>query len=136
MPETEATEATGAIGDPAAARLYAYVGSKIRNRRVAEERTQEDLAARVGMARTSLTNLERGRQHIPLHTLMRLASELDLELADLMPSMADLTAHSSQRVPMQIDGQTRLVPPRAATAISDTLASSRRSDMEMADGNT
>lgn len=47
--------------------------------------TQQDVAQRVGLSRTSITNIERGRQHIPLHFLYLLASAVGVPPEQLLP---------------------------------------------------
>ena len=48
--------------------------------------TQQALADKVSLTRTSITNIERGRQHIQLHTLYSLAKALEVEVVDLLPA--------------------------------------------------
>jgi transcriptional regulator with XRE-family HTH domain len=47
--------------------------------------SQEAFAKAVGLSRTSITNIERGRQPISLHTLYFMADILGVEPADLLP---------------------------------------------------
>jgi transcriptional regulator with XRE-family HTH domain len=47
--------------------------------------TQDALAAIVGLSRTSVTNIERGRQKLLLHTLSRMAAALKTPLAEMIP---------------------------------------------------
>jgi HTH-type transcriptional regulator/antitoxin HipB len=42
--------------------------------------TQEEVAARAGIAQPTLSNIERGEASVPLSTLLRVLSALDLEL--------------------------------------------------------
>jgi transcriptional regulator with XRE-family HTH domain len=69
--------------------LYRLVGERVRLRRTGRL-TQVKLAQMVRIARTSLTNLERGKQRLPLHLLLRIADALNCELADLMPGSSEL----------------------------------------------
>jgi transcriptional regulator with XRE-family HTH domain len=48
--------------------------------------SQEAFAKAVGLSRTSITNIERGRQPISLHTLYFMADILGAEPADLLPT--------------------------------------------------
>ena len=54
--------------------FYVAVGGLIREARESRGVTQEALASLVLLSRTSLTNIERGRQKVRLHTLCRLAA--------------------------------------------------------------
>ena len=65
--------------------IYKEFGRRLRQARKAAELTQEALAEWVGLSRTSITNIEQGRQHIPLHMLFRLASAVGTHAADLLP---------------------------------------------------
>jgi transcriptional regulator with XRE-family HTH domain len=55
--------------------------------RVREERglTQEALAALVSLTRTSVTNIEKGRQRFLVHTLVDFARALGVQPSDLLP---------------------------------------------------
>ena len=76
--------------------LYAIVGTRVRVAREAAELSQEQLAAAVGLTRTSITNLEMGRQQTPLHTLYAIAHALNLPLKDLLPDYPE-------KVPQPLD---------------------------------
>ena len=47
--------------------------------------TQEKLGRMVGLSRTSITNIEKGRQHIALHQLFDLANALNVQPHVLLP---------------------------------------------------
>lgn len=66
-------------------RLYVQLGAAIRKSREGASLSQAELAEAVGLGRTSITNFESGRQHIPLHTLYDIARVLDVELVDVLP---------------------------------------------------
>lgn len=67
--------------------FYEDFGRRVRRARGAA--AQAALGQRVGMSRGSISNIEAGRQHIPLHLLPRLASALGVNPIELMPQ-ADL----------------------------------------------
>lgn len=58
----------------------------VRARRGREGLTQGQLAGRIGMTRTSITNIEKGRQKVQLHTLYDIAAALGASPAELLPS--------------------------------------------------
>src|SRR5215212_2661083 len=66
--------------------LYVGLGALVRARREREGMTQGQLADRIGMTRTSITNIEKGRQKVQLHTLYDIAAALDASPAELLPS--------------------------------------------------
>src|SRR5260370_37293220 len=53
--------------------LYVAIGGRIRAARERVGLTQEALGELVGLGRTSITNIERGRQRMTVHTLLGLA---------------------------------------------------------------
>jgi transcriptional regulator with XRE-family HTH domain len=65
--------------------LFEYIGLRIKALRMEKKITQQDLATRWGMTRTSLTNAEKGAQHIPLDKLYNLALILGCEITELLP---------------------------------------------------
>jgi transcriptional regulator with XRE-family HTH domain len=66
-------------------------GQLLARRRKRAGISQEQLAETLGLARTSVTNIERGRQPIQLHTLYAIADALGIEPTDLMPAVPKLT---------------------------------------------
>jgi transcriptional regulator with XRE-family HTH domain len=83
--------------DPAAdARLtsiYQEIGNRIARARKKSRLSQQDLATRIGLQRTSVTNIEKGRQKIMVHTLIELAQHLSVELDELLPRQDMGTKH-------------------------------------------
>ena len=53
------------------------VGLRLQRARRERGVTQEELARRVDLSRTSITNIEKGRQRILLHQLVDIAAALD-----------------------------------------------------------
>jgi transcriptional regulator with XRE-family HTH domain len=66
--------------------LYVEFGRLVRQRRKEARITQLTLAKRVGLGRTSITNIELGRQHIPIHVLYPLAAALGTTPDKLLPA--------------------------------------------------
>lgn len=74
--------------------LYRLIGERVRSRR--GSLTQNELAERVGLGRTSITNLESGTQRMPLHYLWRIAEALGCEVAELIPTHEELEDQGSR----------------------------------------
>ena len=75
---------------PEGAALYRAVGEAIRSARLAQDMTQEQLAKAVGFLRTSVVNIEAGRQRVPLATLYDIADALGVQAAALLPRNEDV----------------------------------------------
>ncbi|MDO5381013.1 MAG: helix-turn-helix transcriptional regulator [Acidaminococcaceae bacterium] len=56
------------------------VGARIRNLRAEQELTQFELAEKIGVSQTHLSNIERGRVQISLKLLLRIANVLERRL--------------------------------------------------------
>lgn len=67
--------------------LYRAIGELVRSERLKRKLTQEDLALRVGLTRTSINNIERGRQNIQIDTLYRIAEALYVPVNALLPPL-------------------------------------------------
>jgi transcriptional regulator with XRE-family HTH domain len=72
--------------------FYLALGQKVRDARKAAKLTQALLAQAVGLTRTSITNIEKGRQPVYIHLLVKLADALGKDLPELIP----LPKHTDQ----------------------------------------
>jgi transcriptional regulator with XRE-family HTH domain len=64
--------------------FYRGFGEKVRHAR-GRGLTQEELAARVKLSRTSIANIEAGRQRVPLHMIYTFAQALSVAPESLLP---------------------------------------------------
>ena len=64
--------------------LYAGIGKRIQDLRIARGLTQSQLATAISLSRTSITNIENGRQKVLVHTLVEIASALDVRVGDIL----------------------------------------------------
>ncbi|MBI3805327.1 MAG: helix-turn-helix transcriptional regulator [Nitrospirae bacterium] len=76
--------------------FYREFGRILRQRRKAAGFTQDEVSARVGLSRTSITNIEQGRQHISLHMLYELADAIGSTPGELLPDRLSLVQQSSE----------------------------------------
>lgn len=65
--------------------FYVEVGRRVRLARERLGLTQDSLATQVMLSRTSVTNIEKGRQKMLAHTLYSLAGALNVQPAELLP---------------------------------------------------
>jgi transcriptional regulator with XRE-family HTH domain len=71
-------------------------GAAVRRLREQRSMTQGDLAERVGLGRTSMTNLEGGRQNPPLSILPDLANALGVTPSELLAEVSVESANDDQ----------------------------------------
>jgi transcriptional regulator with XRE-family HTH domain len=64
--------------------LYQQFGQRLKRFRCAAKLTQAQVAVQVGLTRTSITNIEHGRQHVMLHQLVLLATAVKVSPMQLL----------------------------------------------------
>lgn len=67
--------------------LYCEIGKRVRAQRLKAGITQAQLARLTGMSRVSITNLETGKQRIPLHVLYAVAYTVGADPVELLPDV-------------------------------------------------
>lgn len=80
--------------------LYKTIGAKLRDLRenaAGGRKTQADLAELVGLERTSITNIEKGVQKVPLHVLYRICNVFEVSLAEVLPSIEQVQQATVER---------------------------------------
>jgi transcriptional regulator with XRE-family HTH domain len=65
--------------------FYEEFGQRIRRARLNLGLNQEALGHRVGLERSSISNVEKGRQRVQLHMLLEFAAALDVPPIQLLP---------------------------------------------------
>jgi transcriptional regulator with XRE-family HTH domain len=79
--------------DSTADKYYQVIGELIAVKRKVIKIRQEDLAKAIGLTRTSIVNIEAGRQRLSIHTLYRIADVLKTDIHSLLPkSTQDIDA--------------------------------------------
>jgi len=64
--------------------MYRQFGQRLKGFRQAAKLTQARVATDVGLSRTSITNIERGQQHVMLHQVLLLARSVRVSPAQLL----------------------------------------------------
>lgn len=70
--------------------LNTRFGALLQEKRRQRKFTQEELAQRIGLGRTSVTNIEKGRQPVTLQILFDIAQALGIPPAELLPGSGQL----------------------------------------------
>jgi DNA-binding XRE family transcriptional regulator len=99
--------------------LYNLIGTTIKQQRRKADMTQEQLADAVGVLRTSITNIEAGRQKLPLHLLYEVCIALGVEVATILPASAAVSQPTTKSI--SIDGVIKEVPPKTAEFLKQLL---------------
>lgn len=94
--------------DEEAASLYKAFGKMVKlHRERQSDLTQEKLGHRVGLSRTSITNIEKGRQHVALHQVYAIAEALNVPPEILLPKLGGEASLSwvTEKMPPGTDKQ-------------------------------
>lgn len=78
--------------------LYDKVRQRVRAIRTAETETrlsQAELGVVLGVKRSTVANIESGAQRASLHNVYEICAHYNLELSDLLPSVADIQKRSA-----------------------------------------
>lgn len=86
--------------------VYEKLGRLVKAARINAGLTQEDLASIISVSRTSISNIEAGRQKILLHTLYEIALGLGVDYRDLLPDIG-VRSDLSAQVPDELDSDAQ-----------------------------
>jgi transcriptional regulator with XRE-family HTH domain len=81
--------------------FYEQLGQRLATARRTQRLTQERLGDSVDLSRTSITNIEKGRQIVPAHLLAKFAQTLNVSILELLPPIE--AVRPSHRVERELD---------------------------------
>lgn len=84
--------------------FYREFGALVRRRRDTLGQTQLQLASKIGLTRASIANIETGRQKVLFHQLVLIASALQLEVKDLLPTECLATPRGEFEIDIPVSG--------------------------------
>jgi len=105
--------------------IYREVGQRIRKWRKVAGWTQHELAEQIDMLRSTLANIESGRQRTSLHLLQRIADVLGLGVADLLPTGRAIPEIQYPKRP-DLEAEVRELKAQLTKAHGDLAALRRR----------
>ncbi|MBL7789358.1 MAG: helix-turn-helix transcriptional regulator [Chitinophagales bacterium] len=70
--------------------IYVLIGENVRKEREKLGINQVELGNRVKFNRSSISNIEKGKQKTPIHVLYRIAKELQVDVRDFLPSQNEI----------------------------------------------
>lgn len=73
--------------------LHEAIGAELKKIRKQKGYNQSDLAQKIGLERTSITNIETGRQKATVSVLYRICELFDIEVSDLLPKLHEVATH-------------------------------------------
>jgi DNA-binding XRE family transcriptional regulator len=102
-------------------KLFTLIGERIKQLRRTQspQMNQERLGKLLGLTRTSITNIESGKQKLTVDTLFKLCEMFSVEVSELVPKLSDVVVASAKQV--VVGGQSFDVPAKAAGVIASLL---------------
>jgi len=100
--------------------LYKAIGERLRKARLQSGLLQSELAQKIAHLRTSITNIEGGRQRLPLHVLYELCHHLHVEVISILPLEGEVT--DDPQVSVTAGDVTEQLPSQAADVLKQMLA--------------
>ena len=70
--------------------LYQILGARLKARREQLGINQVDLGDRAGIGRTSISNIEQGRQKPPLSVIYKICKVLDSDIQNILPTYTEI----------------------------------------------
>ncbi|MEM9814866.1 MAG: helix-turn-helix domain-containing protein [Cyanobacteria bacterium P01_D01_bin.6] len=96
--------------------LFREIGKRLKTKRKEEKLTQAELAKAAGVLRTSVTNLEAGKQKVPLPVVYELCTALGIDIMELLPSI-ERVLNKEISPSVEIGGRSKFVPEKSANII-------------------
>jgi transcriptional regulator with XRE-family HTH domain len=92
--------------DDAIDQLYIAIGRRVKEARQHAGLTQTELASRLELTRSSVANIEAGRQRVTIHWLIQIAEELDVPVTRLLVTRSEVPGDTVEgRVSAELHGQ-------------------------------
>ena len=97
--------------------LYQQLGEAIKTIRASTGISQEELASSINVKRTSIANIESGRQNATLSLLYKITYILKINLVDFLPDTKDLFKVDEDYITINTDNATEVVSIKTASTI-------------------
>lgn len=113
-------------------KLYEAIGIKIRTLRKSIKPTpvtQEKLAKKIGLKRTSIANIEKGLQTISLYQIYLISDALNVTIEDLLPKKLEIQSNDEKTIRVgdmyMPSNSSEPLDPKTEAVISNLLISQR-----------
>lgn len=111
---------------PEIEKFYNDLGERIKVERLRQRISQEELASYLGLTRSSIINLEKGRHRPSVYQLLQIAGMLNIEYTELIPIGLRLNKNTTTNTELKDKVQSLLNPlefdDKAKNAVLDFLS--------------
>ncbi len=108
------------------ASLSYILGERIKEVRQSVGMNQQELADKINLTRTSISNIEAGRQLAPLDVLYKICHTLGTELPFLLPNYTDVVLLSDEDESLSDKLKTKNVPEGSREAVQNIIENYKR----------
>lgn len=95
---------------------YALIGRRLRAEREKRNLTQVYVAERLGLPRSGVSNIEKGKQRLLLHTFLKYANAIDMSPAELLEGLHAASAGGGLQN-VALDSKTAMTDREEATIL-------------------
>lgn len=107
-------------------KLYQALGQSIKRIRNSQNLNQDEFAKRIGLQRTSITNIESGKQNVTFATIYRICESFDIEnILGLLPRVSEVVKRentSIEQIEISTNKGTEVVGSKTYGAIQKRLS--------------
>jgi len=98
--------------------LYQLIGERLASARKRKlSLSQDAIAERLHISRTSVSNIERGKQKAPLSLLYLYCIEIDKDINEIIPSLNEVVTKKTGTT-IILNGKSQVVPDKVAKLIN------------------
>jgi len=76
--------------------LYQILGERIKEKREGLNLSQAELSDKINMGRSSISNIEKGKQQTPLHIIYDICRILNIDIQSLLPTFSEVEQRKSK----------------------------------------
>ncbi|MFN0292829.1 helix-turn-helix domain-containing protein [Pedobacter helvus] len=106
--------------------LSKFLGNKIRERRVKIGLNQEELSEKISLTRTSISNIEAGRQLPPIDVLYNICNTLGTEIHFFLPTFKEVNSLISEENTTLDKLKTKHLSEGSIKTVQDILSKKKR----------
>lgn len=81
--------------------VYEVIGRNIKRFRELNKFSQTDLGEKIGLTRSSIANIETGRQKVQIDTLYQIAMVLYVEIEQLLPKVNEVISNKDEDIQLE-----------------------------------
>ena len=99
--------------------LLKLIGESLATARRRKSINQDEIGARLNLSRTSISNIERGKQMTPISLIYQYCIEVGKDIHEILPSVNGVSSKKVNTTTIMVDGKPRTVANSVAGFVSN-----------------